>query len=81
MQPRAFPDKVTNDIDFTEKTVVQRNIPIAKNTFAGADNLQMITNKFWCEYWWGALCAASGPSFVWSLLCVSCFSFLRSWTV
>ena len=46
MQPRAFPDKVTNDIDFTEKTVVQRNIPIAKNTFAGADNLQMITNKF-----------------------------------
>ena len=46
MQPRAFPDKVTPDIDFTDKTVVQRNIPIVKNAFAGADNLQMITNKF-----------------------------------
>ena len=45
-EPRAFPDKVTPDIDFTDKTVVQRNIPIVKNAFAGADNLQMITNKF-----------------------------------
>ena len=46
MQPRAFPDKVTPDIDFTDKTVVQRNIQIVKNAFAGADNLQMIKNKF-----------------------------------
>ena len=42
-----------------------------KNTFAGAGNLQMITNKFWCEY----LCTVSGFQLAYS------FNFLRSWSI
>ena len=47
-----------------------------KNTFVGAGNLQMITNKFWCENLWGPyLLYIVGPSFVYS------FTFLRSWSI
>ena len=30
MQPEAFPDKVTPDIDFTDKAVVQCDVSVVK---------------------------------------------------
>ena len=41
----------------------------SKNTFVGAGNLQMITNKLWYEHLMGTLCTAvSGPSFAYSFI-------------
>ena len=38
-----------------------------KNTFVGAGNLQVITNKFWCENLWGPyVLYISGRSFVYT---------------
>ena len=68
MLPGAFPDKDTPDIDFTDEAAVKCDVPVVKIFFVGAGNLQIITNKFFCEY----LCIVSGPSFVYT------FSFLRS---
>ena len=53
MLPRAFPDKVIiPDFDFTDEVLVQCYITVVKNTYAGAGNLQIITNKFSWEYLW-----------------------------
>ena len=41
-------------MDFTDEVVVQFDVPDVKNTFLGTGNLQMIANKFWCEYLWVA---------------------------
>ena len=41
----TFPDQVTPGIDFTDEAVVQCDVPVKKNAFEGAGNLQMITNK------------------------------------
>ena len=38
--------KVTPDIDVTHKVIVQCYVPVVKNSFVFAGNLQMITNKF-----------------------------------
>ena len=46
-----------------------------KNTFAGAGNLQTITNRILMWTLMGVLCTVSGPSFMHS------FSFLRSWNI
>ena len=59
MLPGVFPEKVTTDIDFVDEAVVMW-CSSYKNTFVGAGNLQMTTNKFWCEYF----CTNSGPRFV-----------------
>ena len=40
MLPGAFLGKVTPDIDFTDETAVQCDVPVGKILF------QMITNKF-----------------------------------
>ena len=45
MRPGVFPDKITPDIDFIDEAVVHVKLS-SKNTFVGAGNLQMITNKF-----------------------------------
>ena len=50
--PGAFPDKVTPAIDFTDEVVFSVWCSRCKNTFLGTGNIQMITNKFWCEYLW-----------------------------
>ena len=41
---RGIPDKVIPDIDFIDGAAVQCSS--CKDTFLGAGNLQMITNKF-----------------------------------
>ena len=44
---REISRKVTPDIDFTDRTVIQCDVCYRdKNTFAGTSNLQIITNKF-----------------------------------
>ena len=43
-----------------------------KNTFVGAGNLQVITNKFWCENLWGPYVL-----YLDTVLCMYSFSFLR----
>ena len=67
----TFPDTVTPDIDFTDEAIVQWHSS-CKNAFVGAGNLQIITNKFWCEY----LC---GPY----VLCLDAvlFIILVSWVI
>ena len=52
MLPGAFLDKVTPKIVFTDEAVVQCDVPVKKNTFEGAGNLQMITNKSWYKHLW-----------------------------
>ena len=52
--PEGFPNQVTSDIDFTDEVVVRCDVADEKNTFLGTGSLQMITNKFWCEYLWMA---------------------------
>ena len=73
----GFPEKRASDIDFTDlvedlcTSCSSVWYSSYKNTFVGADNLQMITNKFWFEY----LRIVSGPNLVYSL------SFLGSWSM
>ena len=45
-----------------------------KNTFVGTGNLQVITNKFWCENLWGPYVL-----YLDAVLCIYSFSFLRKW--
>ena len=66
----AFPVKVAPGTDFIDGAVVQWCFS-GKYTFVvGVGNLQVISNKFRCEY----LCTVSEPCFV----CSSYF--LRSWS-
>ena len=68
----VFPDKVIPDMDFTDEVVVQFDVPDVKNTFLGTGNLQMIANKFWCEYLWVAYLL-----FIYCL-CVACIVLVSS---
>ena len=47
MLPVAFLDKFA--VDFTDRAVVQCDASVVKIFFVGARNLQVMTNKFWCE--------------------------------
>ena len=42
-----------------------------KNTFVGAGNLQVITNKFWCENLWGPYVLYLGAQFCVYIVLVS----------
>ena len=47
---KNIPDKITPGIDFTAEEVNSIWCSSCNNIFVGTGNLQMITNKFWCEY-------------------------------
>ena len=47
-----------------------------KNTFVGDGNLQVITNKLWCENLWGPYVLYPD-----AVLCIYSFSFLRNWSI
>ena len=68
--PRVFPDKIIPVTDVTDEAIV--NVIFSwKDTFVGAGNLQIITNKFSFDY----LCTVSGPGFVYN------FNFLTRWRI
>ena len=49
MLPGTFPDKVAHDTDCTDEAVVWCDVPVVE-IFHRWLCLQMITNKYWCEY-------------------------------
>ena len=63
----VFPDKLTLILIY-RRSSSSMWCSSCKNTFVGASSLQMIANKYWCEY----MCTVSGLSFMCS------FSFLRN---
>ena len=50
MLPETFPSTVILDINFKDEVVIQCSS--CRNIYAGAGNLQIITNKFSDEYLW-----------------------------
>ena len=40
----------TADIDFTDEPVVQCDVVVVKNTLVDDSDINLIANKFWCEY-------------------------------
>ena len=78
--PRAFLDKVTPYIDFTDEVVVQCDVPDVKILFLGTGNLQMTTNKFWYGYLWVAYVLFLDPVLHIVLVSLEIEAFnLRSW--
>ena len=63
----VFPDKLTLILIY-RRSSSSMWCSSCKNTFVGTSSLQMIANKYWCEY----MCTVSGLSFMCS------FSFLRN---